>query len=331
MDTIDSSTTRQTSRRAVLIGGAALGAAGAAAVLTRGQPAAAQALIPGGPPKARVGATFDLFPFAPGTTFPEAIREWNAKTGTHMRCMRVYFQNRKFPTALDPQLKAIRQFRIQALVSFRPAIPTGTNQAEVKADFQHLQNALKLFLRNGLDAEICLYHEVGPRDMTPSQYHTVVKHYGPMVRTFYPLVWNAPGYQPPSVWKPYGEGIQDQLNGFTIDLYCSDFIKHNRKLDPMIELAGDKPVGVWEIGNTDNDKFKPTPTQLRQYFRHIRSHLAEREASKLPVGSVTYFNGPSRPGEGGGNEIVGTHPVPEAPLDIALYRGLYDAVNQVSS
>jgi hypothetical protein len=102
MDTIDYSTTRQMSRRAVLIGGAALGAAGAAGVLTRGQLAAAQALIPGGPPKARVGATFDLFPFAPGTTFPQAIREWNAKTGTQMRCMRVYFQDRKFPTALDP-------------------------------------------------------------------------------------------------------------------------------------------------------------------------------------------------------------------------------------
>jgi hypothetical protein len=49
------------------------------------------------------------------------------------------------------------------------------------------------------------------------------------------------------------------------------------------------------------------------------------------VGSVTYFNGPSKASEGGGNEIVGTHPVSEAPLDIALYRGLYDAVNQVSS
>jgi hypothetical protein len=76
MDTIDSSTTKQASRRAVLIGGAALGAVGAAGLLTRGQPAAAQVLIPGGSPKARVGATFDLFPFASGATFPGSIREW---------------------------------------------------------------------------------------------------------------------------------------------------------------------------------------------------------------------------------------------------------------
>jgi len=47
--------------------------------------------------------------------------------------------------------------------------------------------------------------------------------------------------RPPSVWKPYGEGIQDLLNDFKIDLYCDDFIKHHRKLDPMIQLAGDKP------------------------------------------------------------------------------------------
>jgi hypothetical protein len=45
MDTINT----QMSRRAVLIGGAALGAAGAASVLTRGQLAAAEALRPSVP------------------------------------------------------------------------------------------------------------------------------------------------------------------------------------------------------------------------------------------------------------------------------------------
>jgi hypothetical protein len=65
--------------RAVLIGGAALGAVGAASVLTHGQPAAAQALIPLGVPKARVGATFDLFPFKNGTTWNQAVDEWNAR------------------------------------------------------------------------------------------------------------------------------------------------------------------------------------------------------------------------------------------------------------
>lgn len=42
-------------------------------------------------------------------------------------------------------------------------------------------------------------------------------------------------------------------------------------------------------------------------------------------------NGPADPKQTGGNEIVGTHPCPEAPLDIALYRKLYAPVNQVTS
>lgn len=333
MDTTDSPISSQMSRRAVLIGGATLGAAGAAAVLTRGQPAAAQAVRTSAPAgAARVGGTFDLFPFKNGTTYIGAVNEWNMTTERPMRCWKVYFQTSKFPTALDDQLKAIKHFKIQALVSFKPVPPTGKNQKQVNADFKNLENALKLFKKNNLDAEICLWQEIGPRDMTAAEYHALVKHYGPMVRNYYPLVWDAPGYPPPSEWEPYGKPILGEFNGgLALDLYCSDFTKHGRTLDPILKLAGDKPVGVWEIGNTDSDKFNPTPKQLRKYMTYLQDTLVARIASGLPVGSVPWYDGPSGPGQSGGNEIVGTHPCADAPLDITLYRQLYDAVNQVTS
>jgi hypothetical protein len=334
MDTIDTPLGSQMSRRAVLIGGAALGAAGAATVLTRGQPAAAQALRPAIPVphgSARVGGTFDLFPFKKGTTYIEAVNDWNARTGTQMRCWKVYFQESKFPAVLTDELKAIKHFGIQALVSFKPVPPTGTNQKQVKADSTHLENALKLFKANKLDAEICLWQEIGPRDMTATEYHALVKHYGPIVRAFYPLVWNAPGYPPPSVWEPYGKPILGEFNGgLALDLYCNDYVKHGRSLKQILELAGDKPVGVWEIGNTNTAKFEPSSTQLKKYMKYLQNTLVARLASGLPVGSVAWYDGPADPSQAGGNEIVGTHPCPDAALDITLYRQLYDAVNQVS-
>lgn len=327
MDTIDS----PMSRRTVLIGGAALGAAGAASVLTRGQRAAAQALIPGGPLKARVGGTFDLFPFAKGTTWTEALNEWNSTTGTKSRCWKVYFGKSKFPASIPPgsELKTIQSHGIQALVCFQPAIPDRDPQ-QAKSDRNKLRNTLNMFVKAGLDAQICLWQEVRPKDMKASEYKNLVKFYGPTVRKHYPLWFDAPGYLPSQDWLPYAPDPED-VNGYAMDLYCSDFIKHHRNLDPLVKLAGDSmPIGVWEIGNTDSDKFKPGPGDLKRYVNHLRSTLAPRAAHGL-VGSVAYYNGPAKAGQGGGNEIVGTHRVSEASVTIAHYRTLYDAVNQVTS
>jgi hypothetical protein len=333
MATIDSSPiSNQMSRRAVLLGGAVLGAVGAAGLVTSGQPAAAQALIPQGVPKARVGATFDLFPFKKGTTWNQAVDEWNARTGTQMRCWKVYYQDSKFPTSIPAgsQLRTIINRRIQALVCFRPAIVKPGNKAHVNADFTHMEAALKLFLRSGLDAEICLYQEVGPRDMTAAQYHATVRHYGPMIRNYYPLTWNAPGYLHPDVWTTYDPG-QDQLDGYALDLYGGEFTNKGYNLEPLIKLAGDKPVGVWEIGNTDSNTFFPSKPQLDAYMDYLRKTLAKREAQKLPVGSVAWYMGPADAKQHGQNEIVGTHPNPLVGEDVKKYRELYDAVNQVTS
>jgi hypothetical protein len=274
-------------------------------------------------PAARVGATFDLFPFPPGTTYPQAVEEWNCKTGTKMRCWKVYYQLGEFPTRIEDNIKTMIDHNIQALISFKPAItPSPTDRAK-------LARAVEMFDAAGLLAEVCLWQEVGPKDMTASQYHTYVQYYGPTIREHYPLVFDAPGSQGPDEWAAYDPGHGD-LDGYAVDFYCSAYIRHGIRLDRLAALAGRLPVGIWEMGNTSSEHFMPTCEQLTEYMEYITSFLSERAASGLPVGSVAWYNGPADPKQSGHNQIVGTHPNPIAACDITAYRKLYDAVNKVS-
>jgi hypothetical protein len=316
----ESETTRQVSRRAVLGGGVALGAATALAAVA---PAYARPTVPitGA---ARVGATFDLYPFAPGTTYPEALRKWNATTGTTMRCWKLYYQLGKFPASIDARLATIIDHGIQALISFKPAIDTKSSQAA--ADRNKLAAAVKMLHRNKLLAEVCLWQEVGPKDMTAKQYHEYVAFYGPVIRDYYPLVFDAPGYQGPSEWAAYDPG-HAHLDGYAVDFYCGDYVNKGIRLGPLLTLAGRLPVGVWEIGNTASSHFMPTVSELDAYMHHITSTLSGRLTAGLPVGSVAWYNGPADGQQSGQNEIAGAHPNKLVATDVADYRMLYSAVN----
>jgi hypothetical protein len=316
------------SRRAVLGGGLALGTAAALAAVS---PAAQAELMIRpmtlatpitGP--ARIGGTFDLFPFAPGTTYPRALKLWNETTGTTMRCWKVYYQLRQFPTAIDARLQTIIEHDIQALISFKPAIDTTT--AAAATDKKKLTAALTMFKRAGLKAEVCLWQEVGPKDMTAAQYHKYVAYYGPDIRHYYPLVFDAPGYQGPAEWAKYDPG-RHLLDGYAVDYYCPDYVRKGYKLDKIMELAGPLPVGIWEIGNTASASFLPTAAEVTSYLTYITSKLSRRLAKGLPVGSVAWYNGPADAMQGGQNEIVGTSPCKRVKTDLADYKVLYDKIN----
>jgi hypothetical protein len=315
------------SRRALLGGGLVLGAA--AAVTAAAPVAEARSMRPIKPMKpitgpARVGGTFDLFPFAAGTTYPQALRLWNETTGTKLRCWKVYYQPGEFPTDIDAQLQTIIGNGIQALISFKPAIDT--KSAAAATDKKKLAAALKMFDAAGLTAEVCLWQEVGPRYMTASQYHRYVAYYGPVVRHHYPLVFDAPGYQGPAEWANYDPG-RDMLDGYAVDYYCGDYVNKGYRLDRLMELAGPLPVGVWEIGNTASSGFLPTADEVTSYLSYITKTLSKRLAKGLPVGSVAWYNGPADGAQSGQNEIVGAHPCKRAAADLADYKKLYDAIN----
>jgi hypothetical protein len=313
----------QMSRRAVMTGGAALGAAAAAGAITGGQRAGALALQPPVPipPGARVGATFDLFAFAPGTTYSQAVTAWNRRTGTTMRCWKIYYVEGQLPTPSDPRFPVMREHGIQALISLKPSRHlSATERGELEAAVRSLQ-------RHKVQAEICLWQEVGPGAMSADQYHSYVKYYGPAIRAYYPLVFDAGGSRGPAEWKAYDPGHAG-LDGYAVDFYC-DIYARGVRLDPLLALAGDLPVGVWEIGNTITNT-PPKAAQVGPYMDHIRTTLSKRAASGLPVGSVAWYDGPANPHDSVWNEIVGAHPCSLAPVDIRYYRELYQAVNGAS-
>jgi hypothetical protein len=322
--------TSQISRRAALIGGAALvgGALGAASLATGARRVAAAAPVQPIFRPRRVGATFDLFPFSPGTTYSQAVDIWNRTTGTTMHCWKVYFKESVFPSSIDDQIRTIINRGIEALISFKPVPPGNPPSAQAQAERQALRAALQMFQRAGLLAQVCLWQEVRPRDMTPAQYHQLVRYYGPTVRQFYPLVYNAAGYLGPTEWQAYDPG-RDQLDGYAIDFYGGDFINKGFTLYQFAPLAGDLPIGIWEIGNTASASFMPTRTQLKAYMNHITSFLSNRVASGLPVGDVAWFNGPADASASGQNEIAGTNPNPLAPEDVVLYDRLYTAIDNI--
>jgi len=321
----------------MLGGGVALGAAAlvtgrqaaGAAVLTRGQGAGGGPMKPAYGP-ALVGGTFDLFPFQPKiNNYPAAIADWNKATGTTMKCMKVYYQPSKFPAKLDSRLTALIDQGIEALISFKPAPPGDKSQAH--KDYQSLQHAIQMLSSatvkgKKLKAQVCLWQEIRPKDMSAGQYRDLVAFYAKLIRPHFPLVFNAAGYQGPQEWKAYKPN-DSLLDGYALDFYGGDFINKGFKLDDFMPLAGKKPVGLWEIGNTASSHFNPSPTDIQNYMEHIIGRLTARLLSGLPVGSVAWFNGPSDAKESGGNEIAGTHPVQTAPTDIKYYKKLYDAIN----
>jgi hypothetical protein len=269
---------------------------------------------------ALVGATFDLQPFKPGTTFPEAVALWNSTTGTTMQCAKVYYQLLRFPTTIDDRVRTLIDMGIEALISFKPAIVPDS------ADRDRLAQAIKMFHNANLSAQVCLWQEVTDKDMTAAQYHTYVQYYGPVIRQYYPLVYNAFVHGGAQEWKAYDPG-HDLVDGYALDFYCASYVRRHIRLGPMADIAGSLPLGLWEIGNTATDSFFPTADQLGQYMDHITTFLAQRAAAGLAVGAVAWYNGPAIAEQGGQNEIVGAHPNPLAADDIAHYQKLYHTLN----
>jgi hypothetical protein len=324
-------------RRAVLGGGVSLGAA---ALLSTGQSASAALsaggrAAGGGPMQpvygpARVGATFDLLPFQPGiTTYPAAVADWNKTTGTATKCWKVYYQESQFPTTLDAKLTTIIENGIQALISFKPSPLIGKPQGQ--QDKVRLQQAIQMLSSatvggKKLNAEICLWQEVGPKDMTADQYQDLVAFCEPVIHPQFPLVFDAPGSLGLPEWQAFRPD-DSLLDGYALDMYCSDFIRHDQTLDQFMSFAGKKPVGIWEIGNTASAGFAPSEADIKTYLYAIATSLTARLLSGLPVGSVAWYNGPATASQSGVNEIVGTHPYKFAPTDIQYYGELYHAIN----
>lgn len=272
----------------------------------------------------RVGGTLSLQTFPPGTTWEQAVQDWNRQTGTTMQCWKIYYREGDFGSGNDDRIKVMLKYGIKALISVKPS------RALLPTQKQALSSLLKHFKQDlKLDAEVCLWQEVDSAAMSASQYHDYVNYYGPTVQQYYPLVFDAPGHVEPQVWSAYAQGLN--FDGYAVDYYGSVFVKNGQTLEQMAAIAGSQPVGLWEIGNTLSGADPlPSKDQVQDYLMYITNFLTQRVAQHLPVGSVAWYNAAT---DSTLNEIVGkdVQQNPWLDIDLQKYLQLWLDLNNVSA
>jgi hypothetical protein len=280
------------SRRALLRGlGAGAAALAAAPALVSGAPAGAAAAATAGLPRAATvaglhGATLLLAAFPSGTTWAQAIATWEGYTGTTIKAAKVYYRPGVFPTSIGAQVKTYLNEGIKALLAFKPAFNPPS-----QADLAALENSLKMFRAAGLTATVTLWQEA-QNVMSAAQFRRVVHYYGPMIRNYYPVAYDAFGSAGPSSWTNYypGDSFVDVV---AIDYYAPSYLK-GITLDVLGRIADSaspaKPFGIWEMGNSAGGVI-PTQSQMQSYFGYLQSFMAGRLQAGKANAELVWFNG----------------------------------------
>ncbi len=229
------------------------------------------------------GATLELGAFPAGTTWGQAIADWQSYTGTTIKVAKMYYKPGVFPTSITNPVSTYLSEGIKTLLSFKPAYNPPS-----KADLIALANTLKMFQAAGLNAAVTLWQE--PQIvMTAAQFRQVMHHYGPAIRQYYPLAYDVTGG--PTTWTKYYPGAS------AIDLVAADYYAtmyaNGVTLDVIAGLADNanppQPFGLWEMGSTTN-KTSPPQTQVENYLGYLQSFMARLAAGKANA-DIVWFNG----------------------------------------
>jgi hypothetical protein len=281
------------SRRALLRGfGAGAAALAAAPALLSSTRADATTAAKAGLPRAAAtlaglhGATLSLAAFPSGTTWAQAIAEWESYTGTTIKASKIYNSPGVFPTSISTKIRALIDGGIRALLSFKPAFNPPTS-----ADLAALANTLQMYLSAGLSATVTLWPEAQDQ-MTASQFHRVFQYYGRTVRNYYPLAYDAAGSRGPTNWKSYYPGAS-LVDVVAIDYYATAYVK-GITLDTIVAIADNaspsKPFGIWEMANSTGAT-SPAQSQIDSYFSYIQSLMAGRLQAGKANADIAWYNG----------------------------------------
>jgi hypothetical protein len=232
------------------------------------------------------GATLQLAAFPSGTTWAEAIADWEGFTGTTIEASKVYNRPGVFPTSIGKEIQALIGQGIKALLSFKPAFDPPT-----AADLAALQNTLQLYQNAGLTATVTLWPEAQDT-MTASQFHRVFQYYGRTVRNSYPLAYDAAGSKGPTSWKKYYPGAL-LVDVIAVDYYANVYAQ-NIMLDTLVAFADNgsppKPFGIWEMGSSAGNT-SPPQSVVKNYFGYIQSLMAGRLQAGKANAEIVWFNG----------------------------------------
>jgi hypothetical protein len=281
------------SRRALLRAlGAGAAAVAAAPVLLPGSHAGATTAARPGLPRAAAtlaglhGATLSLAAFPSGTTWPQAIADWEGYTGTTIKAAKVYYGPGMFPTSISEEIRTFISGGVKALLSFKPAYNPPS-----KTDLAAMENTLQMYQAAGLTAAVTLWQE--PQHvMTAPQFTRVVHYYGPAIRNYYPLAYDVTGAAGPAEWTRYYPGASF-IDLVAIDYYATAYAKGIR-LDTIAGLADSasppQPLGIWEMGSSATGS-SPSQSQVESYFGYIQSFMAGRLQAGKANAEIVWYNG----------------------------------------
>ncbi|HEV2377117.1 MAG TPA: hypothetical protein VGS19_33755 [Streptosporangiaceae bacterium] len=235
------------------------------------------------------GATITKSAFPHGTTFDQAIKLWESYTGTKIHTFKVYYARNHFPTVIDDRIKALLDNGIKALLCFKPDfLPTS------RGNLDRMQATMKAYKKAGLEADVAIWQEPQVNQGHPDagSFIAAVQYYGPAVRNYYPLVYDASGAAGPTGWVQYYPG-DPYVDKVVVDFYGHHYVTGER-IDAVAALADNalppKPFGLWEMGDRSSHVDTPTPSEMTAYFAYIQSFFTNRLEQGKTNADITWYN-----------------------------------------
>lgn len=269
---------------------------------------------------ARVGATVTPVAYPRGTTWGQAMANFNGDVGNDFRAAKRFFAGPDtWPTVdnIGAEIQSLIDMRSRGLLCFRPALDGG--------DVDALVSSLRAIKTAGLtDVKITLYHEQGiDENLTAAQFKHVYAEYQ-KVREVFPLFVEFSGH----AYETWAEYRPTEVDGIAVDFYANAWV-HGSRLTELANWANEagQELGIWEIGNSAYHVW-PTAAEVSQYFRYITAVQSKRLKDGHLVGDMCWFNG-AVPGRYR-NTISGKKLTPLHPLDRTLLNRLFKTFNGVT-
>jgi len=288
---------RQISRRDILLGGAAIGLAGALGAARLVIPAGARvgasdALAAG--IRGLVGATIGAANYS-GTDETQASNKFDQLVGRPMarKVQKIYYQEGDWPSSIPQKdLEIIQDLGAKLLISFKPFRTPPSVFASEKAN---LEAAIDMYQAAGATFDVTLWQE--PNDGrsfgSGDAYKQYVSTYGPTVHTAgAPLVYDPgsglrPGESPTQLyqsWHDYypGDALIDKI---VVDYYGSAWNK-NVRLDEIEDIADSaNPPKSFGIGEWNDDAVS-TGTLGTGLFKDYVQYLIDLFTMRLNLGKT---------------------------------------------
>jgi hypothetical protein len=270
---------------------------------------------------ARVGATVNPRAYPAGTSWVEAMADFNAQVGRNLEVAKRYYEGPgTWPTQdnIGVRITSLVQRNCRGLLCFQPNVD-GTDLGALMDSLQAIKTTGQL-----TDAKVTLWTEQGITEgLTAAEFRQVYAKYQP-IRSIFPLFVDFSGSNP-TTWQDYNPGT-DLVDGIAVDFYAEAFLR-GLNIEPLAELANQAgmELGIWEMGVGGSTL--RADEQLMRYFEYLTGLQSARLNNGHLVGDMAWYNGPYQ--DDWSNTISGIRLAPLHKTGLTQLASFYDMFNGV--